>query len=183
MDFYRGDDRPPYDAVLSTQGFTAKPPAQTMSGDQARAFLANASGKPHEIGFRWRVQTPGGLIATSMTQEGAFSQFRHFYKITIPDNEITLRRLTNTKELGANVQPSSALGTSDYFILYNNKNYQAADLIGFCHGKVSTKEVTFLTAIPARYIAGFRQARYTGDSDVPFIPFQRLGGAPRRGLA
>ncbi|NIJ34623.1 hypothetical protein [Sphingomonas oligoaromativorans] len=183
MDFYRGDDRPPHDPVLSTRGFTAKPPAQTMSGDEARAFLQNMAGGPAEIGMVWRSQTPGGLIATSMIEDGAFTQFRHFYKITIPDEEITLRLLTRRKTLGANVQHSSALSTRDYFVLFNNGNYDAADLIGFCHGQVQSKEVTFLTAIPARYIAGFRQSAYTGRPDVPFIPFRRLGDLPRKGLA
>ena len=183
MDFYRGDNRPPHDPVLSTRGFTAKPPAQTMSGDEARAFLQNMAGGPAEIGMVWRGQTPGGLIATAMTEEGAYSHLQHFYKITIPDEEITLRLLTRTKALGANVQHSSALKTPAYFVLFNNGNYQAADLIGFCHGLVHTKEVTFLTAIPARYIAGFRQTAHTGRLGMPFVPFRRFGDLPRKGLA
>lgn len=66
MDFYRGDDRPYGDPTLAADGFTAKPPARTLSGTQARALLAQelANKQPGDLGMKWRLQTPGGLIAT-----------------------------------------------------------------------------------------------------------------------
>jgi hypothetical protein len=173
MDLYRGDDRGPGDMKLRTIGFNAKPPALPMNAAEARDFLTNIfkTKTSFDVGVLWRASTPGNLIATAMTQGGAFQGMKHFYKIIIPDNELTLQvidfkgRLQNTFPVG------DALNTRKYFLLFNNRRYQDADMIAFCHGIVDTKEVTFLTTIPARYIYGYRNGMNTNKENVPFAPF------------
>ena len=174
MDFYRGDDRDPKDAVLVRDGFSAKPPAKTMSGVGARGFLAglyNQGMRTEDFAFKWRGQTPGFLVSTAMTQDGGFQQKAYFYKISIPNTELTFQVLNNNGSLGQVIPAANALNAGGYLLAFNNGSYLNADVIAVCHMKVNTKEATFLTAIPARYIVGERHGADTTDKSKPFTPF------------
>jgi hypothetical protein len=173
MDLYRGDNRGPGDMDLRTIGFKAKPPALPMNGAQARDFLADIfkTKTSFDIGVLWRASTPGFLIATALTQTGAFQGMKYFYKIIIPDNELTLQAIDIKGRLQHTFPVGDALDARKYFLLFNNRRYQDADMIAFCHGIVSTKEVTFLTTIPARYIYGYRSGMSTHIEKLPFAPF------------
>jgi hypothetical protein len=173
MVFYRGDDRGPGDMKLRTVGFDAKPPAVTMDGSLARTFLANLfrTQTSVDIGFGWRAETPGNLVATAMTQEGAFQGKNYFYKIVIPDQELTLQVINMRGVRQVCFPVNLALTKGGYFLLYNNPRYEAASMIAFCHGCVHTKEVTFITKIPSRYIVGYRNGANTTKENVPFAPF------------
>jgi len=183
MDFYRGDNRGPDDVNILRHGFTAKPPAVPMNGAESRAFLslmlAEYKGSA-ELGFKWRGETPGGLVATAMIQGGGYQGMKYFYKCTIPNDELTLQKLTSKGKLGDPLPVTEALASRSYFLLYNNGSYQTADLIAFCHGQVQSKEATFLTTIPARYIVGYRSGQNTTNETVPFAPFRRPHSAAWR---
>jgi hypothetical protein len=173
MDFYRGDDRGPEDMKLRKDGFDAKPPAMTMDGLMARKFLENLfkTRTSVDIGFLWRSQTPGNLVATAMKQGGAYQGKKYFYKIVIPDHELTLKSI-NLKGVMQNTFPvNQALTKGGYFLLYNNPKYESASIVALCHGCVDTKEVTFLTKIPSKYIVGYRSGSNTTKEEVPFAPF------------
>lgn len=174
MDFYRGDNRGPMDATLITVGFSAKPPEQPMSASAARAFLATSfqTKKPLDIGMEWRKQTPGFLVATAMTQTGGFQQMKYFYKISIPNGELTAQELEMNGTLGKTFPVNEASTRNKYFLLFNHLTYQNATLIAFCHGIVHSKEATFLTTIPARYIEGYRSGMSTTKEHAPFAPFR-----------
>ena len=182
MDFFRGDNRAQSDMVLQSKGFTSKG-SPDRDGNAARKFLLDqfsspAIKTPHDLAFKWRVQTPGGLIATAMVEDGAYTQTHYFYKITIPDNELTFRRYLKGGAIGPEVPLSSVLEQRDYLIMHNGSSYETADIIALYHGKANTKEVTFITPIPPRYISGFRAGAHTGSSHIPFIPFHRPANAP-----
>ena len=183
VEFFRGDDRAPSDPVLRSQGFTPKGIPE-RDGKAARKFLRDqfsdgSINTPNDLGFRWRIQPPGGLIATSMTQDGAYTQTHYFYKITIPDNELTFRRYLRNGEIGAIVPNDSVLSQWDYLIMHNKESYEQADIIALYHGRTNSKEVTFITSIPANYISGFRNGSNTGRNDVPFAAFHKPIGFPR----
>jgi hypothetical protein len=173
MDFYRGDDRGPQDMKIRQVGFDAKPPAPTMNAAMAREFLKKLFNTRtiNDIGFQWRVQTPGYLVATAMKQGGAFQGKNYFYKITIPNVELTLQTLNKQGILEDIFPTNQALTKGGYFLLFNNHKYEAATLIALCHGCVSTKEATFLTVIPSRYIVGYRSGSNTIKENVPFVSF------------
>ncbi|WP_287849469.1 hypothetical protein [Acidiphilium sp.] len=189
MDFYRGDGRGPNNEVLRTKGFTAKPPAVTMTGTQARHHLAglystivgkynfgakkgqDISADTNTIGQGLRKETPGNLIATAMTQAGAYQQTAYFYKITIPDNELTFQKIKQNGELAEIISAQEALTTKAYFLLFNNSSFENADILALCHGVVDSKEATFFTGIPAKYIVGYRSGQNVLKNNVPFVPF------------
>jgi len=173
MDFYRGDDRGPGDMDLRTIGFAAKKPALPMDGDQAREFLSGIfeTYAVNDFAFKWRGQTPGFLISTAMVQGGGFQGKKYFYKLTIPDNELTLQIIDNKGNRLNKFPVKDGPVKRKYFLLFNNGSYEKADLIAFCHGIVDTKEATFLTTIPTRYIVGYRGGFNTIKEKVPFAPF------------
>ena len=175
MDFFRGDDRNPADSVIRKQGFTAKPPIPTMNGNQARLYLAQQFMKGnmrlscHDVGMTWREQTPGGLVATAQTQEGAFAK-SYFYKISIPDRELMAWELTNKGDRERQIPLSNVGTTRKYCIIHNGNTYETATIIALCH-PVHTREATFLTAIPAQYIVGTRTGKDVLNESLPFSPF------------
>lgn len=190
MLFFRGDNRSPLDSVIQKEGFTAKPPAVTMTAGEARAFLTKVLDKAtlNDIGMTWRKQTPGYLVATAMTKAGAFEQMTYLYKIEIPDLVLTARKIGEKGVVGDAFPLSDALTYTKYFILHDGTTYNDATIIAFCHGLVDTKEATFLTAIPRAYIVGYRQTSLTLETDkatgkkrtydvtkVPFAPMRTLG--------
>lgn len=190
MLFYRGDNRSPLDSVIQKVGFTAKPPAVTMTAAEARAFLTKelASATLADLGMTWRKQTPGYLVATAMTREGSFEQMTYLYEIEIPDEVLTARSIAEKGVVGAAFPLSEALTYTKYFILHDGTTYADATMIAFCHGPVNTKEATFLTAIPRPYIKGYLQKALTLERDpvtgakrgydvkkVPFAPMRTLG--------
>lgn len=157
MDFYRGDNRPPTDKTIQLKGFNAKPPAITMSPDQARKWLSDEIAKKKNLlslGFFLRVQTPGFLISTAMKREGATEQTDYIYHIKI-DN---LHCFKITKSgVGEKIKTANPLVISEQlFLIVNNMDYEKATIIALGHGKVDSKEATFLTAIPKKYIMGYR---------------------------
>jgi len=176
MDFYRGDDRIPTDGVICSQGFTAKPPSPTMNGDQARLYLAqqfmNGSQRLtcQDVGMTWRQQTPGGLVATAQHQEGAYAGKNYFYKITIPDTELMAWELNNKGHRERQIAVAEVGTTRKYCLIHNSTTYETATLIALCH-PVSTREATFLTAIPSQYIVGTRTGKDTLNENMPFAPF------------
>lgn len=172
MDFFRGDDRGP-DDVSMKEGFTAKPPSRPMTPAQALQYLADKikiNANILTLGMTWRESTPGDLIATAQTQEGGFQGKNYFYKVTIPDNELTLHSLNPKGVFGPPLPIAEGLTTSKFYIVANHQNIQQATIIGFRHGMVHTKEVTFLTTIPRKYIVGYRTGKDTTKEDIPFTP-------------
>lgn len=163
MDFYRGDDRPPTDEKISKIGFDGWPTYQAIqSPGDARAWITNQLKTDKNVmtmAFRLRVQTPGGLIATAMKEAGAFEGKSYVYKITLPD--VSLVELTR-QGAGKPVAPvDDPLEVRGYFLILDNADYQKASLIGIGHGQVDTKEATFLTAIPRKYVVGYRKKTET----------------------
>lgn len=161
-----------------------------MTAAEARAFLTKelASHTLNDLGMIWRKQTPGFLVATAMTKEGAFEQMTYLYEIEIPDQALTARSIAEKGIVGAAFPLTDALTCSKYFIIHDGTTYTDATMIAFCHGPVQTKEATFLTAIPRAYIKGYRQASLTLPKDpvtglpraydvtaVPFAPMRTLG--------
>jgi hypothetical protein len=158
MDFYRGDDRSPNDEKIRKVGFDGYPEYKAIeSPDKARAWITEQLKKDKNVmtmAFRLRVQTPGGLIATAMKEAGAFEGKRYVYKITIPN--VSLVELKNSGA-GAPINGvEDPLEIRKYFLVLDNPDYNQASLIGIGHGQVDTKEATFLTPIPAKYIVGHK---------------------------
>ncbi len=106
-----------------------------------------------------------------MIPEGAFEAKEYVYKITIPDGDLELRQISNQgigdtiPMNGFDIQKS----TKNFLIL--NTPHNATNILALVHGMVSTKEATFYTAIPQKYIVGYRgKHEDTYQSITPPLP-------------
>lgn len=174
MDFYRGDDRSPWKGEPSNicnVGFTLYPANKARTLEEARNEISCNMKKLLSYMTTLRVQTPGGLISTAMIPEGAFEAKEYVYKITIPDGDLELRQISNQgigdtiPMNGFDIQKS----TKNFLIL--NTPHNATNILALVHGMVSTKEATFYTAIPQKYIVGYRgKHEDTYQSITPPLP-------------
>ena len=174
MDFFRGDNRGPQDNSILAYGFACKPPSQPMDGPKAYKYLLDELARckgPNTLGQTWRERTPGNLNASAMTQAGAFQNMKYFYKFTIPDDELTAIEVSDGGKIEGVFSIAEALTRKVYFVLCDNNAVANANLIAFCHGKVNTKEATYLTTIPKKYIVGYRNGHNTTEEHIPFVPF------------
>lgn len=182
MDFFRGDNRGPTDDSILAHGFAAKPPELPMDGPAAWRFaqlnvLGKSEGQLNTAAMTWRERTPGNLVASALTQGGAFQNMKYFYKFSIPDDELSAFEIGDGGALGHGFPIAQAPAKKAYFLICNNSSLPQADLIAFVHGKVNTKEATFFTTVPKKYIVGYRNGKNTINESCPFAPFL----APHRG--
>jgi len=173
MIVYRGvKDKPETDYLK--KGFTNYPAYMAPPQDTLQKWFisevskfstknfkgATISGKVRDLAFDWRKSTPGGLIATAITEEGAYDTMPYVYKIEIPDDELWAWMLQDN---GTPVELYQKVGKDakfpdckHYMLIANNKNLGEASILALYHGPVNTKEVTFMTPILRKYIAGWR---------------------------
>ncbi|MGI4959256.1 MAG: hypothetical protein ACRYGI_16890 [Janthinobacterium lividum] len=167
MRFYRGDNRLPLEL---NEGFKPQnAPTTATPANRLKTDLASA-GNARDMGFVWRKQTPGGLIATARHREGSYEGMKALYTIDISDDRLFISTFQ-----GAAIKPLGRLtglpdGTppgGDYLIT-DTHDVSEANIIAFSHGLVSSKETTFLTAIERKYITGFLTGADTNKSSVGF---------------
>lgn len=121
---------------------------------------------------------PGRPDCHPLTQDGAYQGAAFLYKISIPNHDVRLQEIGKDGRLGEVLSHEQALTTRKYFVLYDSGSYATATLLAFCH-PVGGREATFLTAIPARYVVGFRSKGNTTKTDYPFATLPKPVMPPR----
>src|SRR5688572_19673843 len=167
MRCYRGINDPPATKYLNA-GFTYFPKHQAPTGNLYAWFVARLKeiGKVSDLGFKWRVTTPGGLVATAVPEEGAFEAKPYVYQIEYPDSELYFFRFEKANKNGApsGSEPLSVRGESvdlatrkSYGLVANAPVVTDATVLAFYHGEVTTRELTFMSEIPRNKIIGWRE--------------------------
>jgi hypothetical protein len=162
MIFYRGTETPPNKVSengFKTHGAEAAPKGMLLDWFQAQLLLDKHKHSVKDMAFAWRKQTPGGLIATSATEMGAWEQTKYVYRIDYSQLYIfTLQNDGAPGPFGSRESNALALG-SKYALLSDRPTLEAlpqATVLALYHGVVDSKEVTFMNPIPPSLITGYR---------------------------
>ncbi len=166
MLFYRGTSLGPTSSEMR-DGFTNYPKYKAPSGGLYAWFLERVKELKtvNDLAFNWRGETPGGLIATAMTEAGAYDHMAHVYRVEYADADIFCFEMEKSGAIkgggfkqgeGVNLPADRRL-----LLLTDSQTPADASVVALYHGQVGTREVTFLNAIPRANITGHRGGKDT----------------------
>jgi len=178
---YKYGDKVTYDDQQFKAKRNVNPPKEIPGGDRPLPnvppvgaskdweLIVNPAKDVNALGQSWRASTPGGLIATAVSEEGAFDTMEYVYEIEYKDDEVYCFSLNKDGSVqGAAFHPNfiemqKRQDKYKQYLLVTNVS-TAADLktaslnmLALYHGVVQTQEVTFMSPIPRDKMAGWRQ--------------------------